>query len=329
MGVYEMMKQRMEEQRRMRAPQGTSPLFPSSHSAVPSAAGPVPCRLPTQMDMPDTAEDSWMVDLPVVKGLMDAVCQSPHVQGNAKYRELVDNLQFKLIERSLDRPAELGGSLDAAEVNAYARMDALTDCFPTICIYAGAIRYSRLMAAAYVASRYYADARPFPQAVVSMMSMFLRNGMRLTSELAAVYASENGLMRIMRGQESLIEANAIAYGTIIGVLAHEFGHLALGHCNGMYLSDEVNRNREREADSFASSVVSLSEYRNVIGIGTIIWELAMTVWQKVCRATATTHPLSAERLVDFIRANPSTAREIGFDQIRELLATAGIILPEE
>ena len=216
-------------------------------------------------------------------------------------------------------------------MNAYARMDALVDCFPTICIHAGAIRYSRLMAAAYVASRYYADVRPFPQAVVSMVSMFLRNGMRLTSELAAVYASENGLMRIMCGQESLVEANAIAYGTIIGVLAHEFGHLALGHCNGigMYLSDEVSRNQEREADSFASSVVNLSEYRNVIGIGKIIWELALTVFQKVCRETATTHPLSAERLVDFVRANPSTAREIGFDQIRELLATAGIILPEE
>ena len=329
MGVYEIMKQRMEERRRMGTPQGTSPLFPSSYSAVPSAAGRAQGPILAQMDVPDTAGDFWMVDLPIVKGLMDAVCQSPHVQGNVKYRALVDNLQFKLLERSLDRPAELGGPIDAAVVNAYARMDALVDCFPTICIHAGAIRYSRLMAAAYVASRYYADARPFPQAVVSMVSMFLRNGMRLTSELAAVYASENGLMRIMRGQESFVEAHAIACGTIIGILAHEFGHLALGHCSGMCLSDEVSRNREREADSFASSVVSLSEYRNVIGIGTIIWELALTVWQKVCRATATTHPLSAERLVDFIRANPSTAREIGFDQIRELLATAGIILPEE
>lgn len=326
MGIYEMMKQRMEAQEQQRQGEAScsaSAFQPSS--AVQSAAGLVKQRIPTQANMPDTSGDFWTVDAAVVKDLMTAVCQSPHVQENSKYGSLVARLQFKLIEQSIMRPKELGGLLDEAEVNAYARVDPL-EGFPTICLYAGAVRYARLMAASYVATKHYVDAVPFPQAISSMVAMFMRNGMRLTSELAAVFASENGLTRVLLEKDPFAESLMLANGTIIGVLAHEFGHLVLGHCEGHSCNDEVSQNHEREADSFASSVVSTSAYKDVIGIGTIIWELALVVTEKIVQETPTSHPPSAERLMNFIRANPSASREIGFDKIRELLSIVGIAL---
>ena len=74
---------------------------------------------------------------------------------------------------------------------------------------------------------------------------------------------------------------------------------------------EISRNQEREADSFASSVISSSPFGDYLVFGTILWE---AVWVWVERATgqiASTHPLASERLADLIRANPSVASEIG------------------
>ena len=297
-------------------------------SAVPAVSAPSP--------FPDVCGDVWTFEVQLVKGLMNIVCSSPSVVSNSQYAALVPRLQLKFIETSLQRPKELGGFLDHAEVNAYAQMDPL-EGFPTICLYSGAVRYAMLMAAAYTGWKMAVDDPawgeragivPFQRVVAAMVEHFQRNGMRLTSELAATFANSCHLNGVPSVEEWKTKTVELACGTVVGVLAHEFGHLALGHCCGSVLNDEISRNHEREADSFASSVVSASEYRESLGLGTIIWELAMAVFESIHGVEATTHPHSIERLLNFIRANPSTAEAIGMEEILALLKTIGVDLSD-
>ena len=284
--------------------------------------------------MPDVSGDVWVFNAIQMQGLLGAVISSNHVVSNPQYAALIPKLQFKFIDTSFQHPAELGGDIvDQATVNAYARIDPL-EGFPTICLFAGATRYASLMAAAYVGWRYLKmdpewgtrfGIVPFPQVVLSMVKMFQRNSMRMTSELAAIFANENNLHAMLQSTfAGRKEVETIASGTLMGVLSHEYGHLALGHCNAHTENEEIQRNKEREADSFASSIVSASEFKGVLGLGTIIWELALVVFQDVVGAKESSHPLSRERLHDFIRANPSTAQQIGIDEITALLAPLGI-----
>ncbi|MBP5321657.1 MAG: hypothetical protein J6334_11780 [Kiritimatiellae bacterium] len=295
-------------------------------SALPAVAASSP--------FPDVCGDAWTLAPQTIKGLMEVVCTSPAVAKNSQYAALVPRLQLKFIETSLERPKELGGFLDHAQVNAYARIDPL-EGFPTICLYSGAVRYATLMAAAYAGWKMaVADPAwgkqtgivPFQRVIAAMVELFRRNGMRLTSELAATFANTynlNGALSVETWKGGTL---TFAYGTIVGVLAHEFGHLALGHCCGPTLNDEISRNHEREADSFASSVVSASDYKETLGLGTIIWELALAVLEAISGTEATSHPHSIERLFNFIRANPSTAEAIGMDEILTLLKTIGVDL---
>ena len=98
-------------------------------------------------------------------------------------------------------------------------------------------------------------------------------------------------------------------------MAHELGHIALAHILGRTPSLEVSRNQEREADSFASSVVSTSPFGDYLVAGQIIWSLIM-VWGEHTGNVeiATSHPLERERLMDFIRANEAKAASIGIDK---------------
>ncbi len=297
-------------------------------SALPAVSAPSP--------FPDVCGDVWTFNAQLVKGLMEMVCSSPSVVSNSQYAALVPRLQLKFIETSLERSKELGGFLDHAQVNAYARMDPL-EGFPTICLFSGAVRYAMLMAAAYTGWKMAVDDPawggrvgivPFQRVIAAMVEHFQRNGTRLTSELAATFANSCHLNGVLSVEEWKTKTVELACGTVIGVLAHEFGHLALGHCCGSALNDEISRNHEREADSFASSVVSASEYRETLGLGTIIWELALAVFESIRGVAATTHPHSIERLLNFIQANPSAAEAIGMGEILALLKTIGVDLSD-
>ena len=293
-----------------------------------------------QSIFPEVSGDAWTFTPQVVKMLMEVVCSSPSVVSNSQYAALVPRLQLKFIETSMARPEELGGFLDQSQINAYARMDPL-EGFPTICLLSGAVRYAALMTAAYVGWKMAEDDPawgrqagivPFQRVVVAMVEHFQRNGGRLTSELAATFANKYNLNGALSVEEWREGALRLAYGTIICILAHEFGHLALGHCCAVAenkdkdIRDEITRHQERQADSFASSVVSASEYKEVLGLGTIIWELAFAVTELSSGADEGDHPLSIERLLNFIRDNPSTAEAIGWNEILALLKTIGIDL---
>jgi Zn-dependent protease with chaperone function len=106
------------------------------------------------------------------------------------------------------------------------------------------------------------------------------------------------------------------------VIGHELGHIALGHTLGTSANLEVSRNQEREADSFASSVLSTCPFGEYLVAGPVVWEL-IWVWCEHAgnRRIAATHPLSKERLMEFIRANKDESEAIGMCEstIREFM----------
>ena len=112
-----------------------------------------------------------------------------------------------------------------------------------------------------------------------------------------------------------IRQRAISYssGTIVSVLAHESGHHALGHLLGVQQKNnlEIDRNQEREADSFASSVISASPFGEYIFAGTLFWHYAVAMQSDGDSDVQRKHPLSKERFENFVRANREKAEAMG------------------
>jgi hypothetical protein len=100
-------------------------------------------------------------------------------------------------------------------------------------------------------------------------------------------------------------------GMITHVIAHEMGHLCLGHtCSLVRVEDEVSRNMEREADSFAASILHTLDNRAYHFVGQILFDLMMT-WQHhgIAPQTPTSHPCSRDRFHAAFVSNPTAASE--------------------
>ena len=253
-------------------------------SSVPSAAAP----------------EMWETSPNELLQLMQYVCSSPHVTSNARYAELPRKLHFKV-------------DVKESTVNAYAVI-AEGDV-PTIKLLGGAIRFANLASAAYVGAEVVREKRgegnPLPEITAALGKWCLEKQGKFSSESACEFAEKYNLHLVMAEPTLARKAKSFSAGLLIGILAHELGHLALGHCHGRGVNLEVSRNQEREADSFASSVISSSPFGDYLVFGTILWE-AVWVWvEKATGKIASSHPLSSERLADLVRANPSVASELG------------------
>lgn len=262
-------------------------------AALPSALPGVPSTCPEQWDMSDAE----------ILQLLSYVSTSPHVTTNSRYSSLVPELAFKVVR---DEPA----------INAFA---AIRDGKPSIFFLAGAIRYANLISAAYVASkqaqlRFPDRFSPLPEIVEALGTIIQTEGARLTAEKVCAFAELYNLHCIMYDQVLARKAKTLAAGLVVGIIAHEFGHLALGHLHGESRTLEISRNQEREADCFASSVISSSPFGDYMVLGSILWE-TLWVWleKQPGGSIETTHPLASERLANLIHANPTVAAELGFE----------------
>ena len=265
-----------------------------------SIRGRIRAVLPDQLKGDLDNPSLWETTPAELGQLMGYVMSSPHVVGNALYAQIGSELSFKTVGDPI--------------INAYATIEGQT---PTICIFNGAIRYANLISAAYVGSTLVDDGGAEGWTLPALISDFARfvadNGFQIVPDAACDFARDHGLNLIMGDPTLSRKATSFAAGLLVGILAHEYGHLALGHLYGSSATLEISRNQEREADSFASSVISSSPFGDYMVMGAILWELAW-VWQEKHdpRGTvATTHPLASERLTDLINANPSAAAQLG------------------
>jgi len=119
-----------------------------------------------------------------------------------------------------------------------------------------------------------------------------------------------------RGRDTVErKARSFEAAMLLTVIAHELGHICLGHTLGVSANNEISRNQEREADSFAASITASSPFSDYIVSGGIFWWVIMT-WaaESIGPHAETSHPHSRERLMDYIRANKSQAKDIGITQ---------------
>jgi hypothetical protein len=140
--------------------------------------------------------------------------------------------------------------------------------------------------------------------------------------MATETAREIGVDRHLADPAVAHKAQSFAVGMMAYVIGHELGHIALGHTLCASANLEVSRNQEREADSFASSVISTCPFGEYLVTGPVVWDLVW-VWCQYAGndRMATTHPLSRERLLDFIRANAAQSAALGISEatIRDFL----------
>ncbi|MBI3097791.1 MAG: hypothetical protein HYY93_06030 [Planctomycetes bacterium] len=110
----------------------------------------------------------------------------------------------------------------------------------------------------------------------------------------------------------------------LGILAHEAGHICYGHTlrEERYQPNDVTRNQERDADSFASSVIAGLPHRRDYMIGRIVGGLLMAWCDRHGKDDRSrTHPFSCERLIDACKENAQALKDLGLtvEDVKALL----------
>ncbi len=262
---------------------------------------PAAFKIPHRTSEPGPLE--WDSSDAEINQLMVYVLAAPHVVSNARYVDVAARVVFNVLHGS-------------HEVNAFA---TAVDGDEFIVLHGGMVRMCNLIAAAYVGGEAVrssgAGQSPFAEIIADLGRYCVKCNAALTPRQADRFARDHNLHLVMGDEVLSRKARSFAAGMLTVTLAHEFGHLALGHCDGAEpVNLEVSRNQEREADSFANSVISSSPFGDYLVIGSM---LAESVWLWVQDATGeeeSTHPLARERLAALVRANPSVAADLGLDK---------------
>lgn len=251
-------------------------------------------------DAADRMESYFNIDLKKVHYWYRQVCISPHVSYNKQYAALAIGVLPCYEEEDL-------------AVNAYAthvRVEGDKRA-PAIILNKGAVWFSRIASIAAAA-----QIRRQDDSFQRFLNAFRQKDLvEMSKERVDAILRQTGVLSASDAMDVLVQAEPISDGMIIGVLAHEFGHLAYGHVSGGRESSVISRNQERDADSFASSVIDASFSPQPMLLGTLIWHYAMAQVEKAHHETASTHPASIERYNDFVHRHMDVAHSLGIGKI--------------
>lgn len=223
----------------------------------------------------------------------DAVRGSMHVRMNESYNASASKVKLQYLS-------------DNDQINAFAARAQDGDGY-LIAFYGGAVRFSRLASLAVAVDM---CGRP---GTASRFAKTIDTGGIMSRKMAMDIMSDCGLDEAFSLPGVQTKAQAVSAGMIIGVLAHEMGHVCLGHVMGPNyygMNQEIGRNHEREADSFASSITAATPFGEYVYEGTLFWHYVLAQ-QQGNEAVESTHPLERERLENLIRANSSKASALG------------------
>jgi len=108
-------------------------------------------------------------------------------------------------------------------------------------------------------------------------------------------------------KEHLPVARSIAQAAQAYVIAHELGHIALGHTqSNLPWSEDVQRNQERETDSFASSTLSQAPFSEYLFMGQIATLFVLlSNHKKGSSDHLDTHPHPESRFRSAYESNPA------------------------
>ena len=117
--------------------------------------------------------------------------------------------------------------------------------------------------------------------------------------------------RVPDGDERFVSlARSYAAAADMCVVAHEAGHIALGHTLARDLNFDISRNQEREADSFASSALSTSPFPEYLFLGQVLVTTILAWYEHATgMRKASSHPLAGERFFNALQSNSQAAEE--------------------
>lgn len=241
------------------------------------------------------------------------VLSSPHVLNNTAYRKRAASLTFLY--------------LDTVYVfNAFATdhpIDGIDADPPLIVILGGLVQAVRI-AAIGLGNYRVRQTRESREKLVEIIrwigSAIIQNQGEFDPDNARQAMEDLDLGTLMEENGEIVrKARSYSAAICMGVIAHELGHIALGHTlnTSADINYEISRNQEREADSFASSIATSCPFSDYIVEGGIFWWALMTWAESVLPGTGyqeTTHPNARERLMDYIRSNRDQAAAMGIDE---------------
>ena len=236
-----------------------------------------------------------------VEQLYRMVVTAPFVAENLQYRDRLKDIPFVYIATN--------DIVNASSGHRVVEKDGEKGlAFHTV-LFGGAARYARLVGLAAALQ----DAGHEDMLKNFVAAMPRRFCGICDEESCETFIVANELDEALDDEKIRLRAMSYSSGTIISVLAHECGHHALGHLLGF--SDkqnlEIDKNQEREADSFASSVISASPFGEFIFAGTLFWHYAVAMQSDSGSDAKRDHPLSKERFENFVRANRDKAAAMG------------------
>ena len=229
------------------------------------------------------------------------VVTAPFVAENIQYKERLKDIPFVYLATN--------DIVNAAAGRQITEKDGKKGlAFHTV-FCGGAARYARLVGLAAALQ----DAGHKDMLKKFVVAMPRRFCVRCAEADCVAFIAENGLAPALTDEKIRQKALSYSSGTIVSVLAHECGHHAFGHLLSFSekANMEISRNQEREADSFASSVMSACPFGEYIFAGTLFWHYAMAMQGDGDSDAASSHPLSKERFENFVRANAEKAATMG------------------
>jgi len=256
-----------------------------------------------------------------MKQAEESVRTSAFVQSNLLYKERARTIGFYFDADNLlvnagatDRPAKLSDG-SAVSPPAIIYLGGMSNA---VCLVSAAL-------AIYMKERLDSILRftfhDLGRAVVASRVQFS------TDNAAGIFDRNLGfkLAALLRSAPEVIFAGARAFRTsmYMHTLAHELGHIALGHTLRFesHHNLDIARNQEREADSFAASVLSSCPGREFHFLGAAL-STALFVWTDRAAGSpaASTHPCPRERFQNLFATHSEAARDadqqFGLDQRR-------------
>lgn len=239
--------------------------------------------------------------------------ESPYVKGNRLYETILNNTGFVYDARN-DSVNAFATSVDQQQVRR-----------PVVCLLGGAARFAKLIATAMAYDRCNVKtnatatllSKMSPADCFSLAEARAEELRKCIENSSTVPCSDE--VAKMNFAKAEVVCGELMNGILLGILAHEAGHLAYGHVHNQDANRknlEISRNQERDADSFCASVMSSSPYGKYMFEGTVLWwwVLARQEVNEKCDSKRS-HPLSMERFQNMVRANKDMASRLGIAEL--------------
>jgi hypothetical protein len=241
-----------------------------------------------------------------VRQAANFVFHSPFVQGNPLYQKRAGETTFVFLSNN-------------PKVNAFATDAPLPlkkggELKPPVIVFFGGLAVAIRLATAALAVHLRSKSR----GLTTLKETFGSLGQAIVGSQGSidVEASVNIFLksvapRVPQGEEGFVSlARSCAASAEMCVVAHEAGHIALGHTLARDLNFDMARNQEREADSFASSALSTCPFPEYLFLGQVLVSIIFAWYEHATgMRKATSHPLAGERFFNAMQSNSQAAEE--------------------